>query len=81
VSIGVTRVHPVVRPAKNWGAAAIAVRIAANVPAEDRGERLVLVVLAACQGRARAEAAMPTTSAAMTKIRMINRVLTCRLAE
>jgi hypothetical protein len=77
VSIGVTRVQPVVRPAKNRGAAAMAVRIADNLAVDDRGEWLGLIALAACEGRAPADAAVATTSAAMTKIRRIRRVLTC----
>jgi phage tail sheath gpL-like len=80
LSIGVIRVQPVVRPAKNWGAASMAARIADNVAVEDSGERLVVIAFAACDGRAAADAAIPTTTAATTKIKRIRRVLTCRLA-
>jgi hypothetical protein len=76
VNIGVMRGHPVVRPAKNRGAAAIAVRIADNAPVEDSGARVALVVFAACEGQAPADAVMQTTSAAMTVIRRSRRVLT-----
>jgi hypothetical protein len=55
----------------------MAVRIADNVAVEDSGERLLLMVLAACGGRASADAAKPAASAATTKIRRTSRVLTC----